>query len=71
MSITAEDRQAIRELYGRCCGFCGVSESDIGGELQIDHYRPVTRGGSDEPDNLVYACVHCNRFKGNYWPDEE
>jgi hypothetical protein len=70
MSITAEDRRAIRELYGHCCGYCGVSESGIGGELQIDHYRPITRGGSDDPDNLVYACVHCNRFKGNYWPDE-
>jgi 5-methylcytosine-specific restriction endonuclease McrA len=69
MSITTEDRQAIREAFGFCCGYCGVSESDIGGELQIDHYRPSTKGGEDSLDNLVYACVHCNRFKGNYWPD--
>lgn len=69
MSITAEDREIIRKAYGYCCGYCGVSESDIGGMLQIDHYQPITRGGGDNQDNLVYACVHCNRFKGNYWPD--
>ena len=36
--------------------------------MQVDHYQPVTKGGSDDFDNLVYACSHCNRFKGNYWP---
>lgn len=70
MSITSEDRRAIREAYGYCCGYCSVSESDIGGKLQIDHYRPATKGGEDNLNNLVYACAHCNRFKGNYWPDE-
>lgn len=69
MSITAEDRQTVRAAYGYGCGYCGVPETDIGGELQIDHYRPITKGGKDNLDNLVYACVHCNRFKGNYWPD--
>jgi hypothetical protein len=69
MSIAAEDRQAIREVYGRSCGYCGISESDIGGELEIDHYRPITKGGDAQRGNLVYACVHCNRFKGNYWPE--
>lgn len=69
MSITAENRAAVQSAYGYCCGYCGVSEIDIGGELQIDHYRPRTKGGSDDVDNLVYACSHCNRFKGNYWPD--
>jgi hypothetical protein len=69
MTITTESRQAVREAYGYRCGYCGVSESDIGGELQIDHYQPITKSGADSPDNLVYACVHCNQFKGNYWPD--
>jgi hypothetical protein len=69
MSITTEDRRTIREAYNYCCGYCGVAESDMGGELEIDHYQPSTKGGGDELDNLIYACVHCNRFKGNYWPD--
>lgn len=70
MTITMEDRQTVRTLYDHRCGYCGVSESDIGGELQIDHYQPITKDGGDSLHNLVYACVHCNRFKGDYWPDE-
>ena len=69
MTITMESRQIVREAYDYRCGYCGVSESDIGGELQVDHYQPATKNGADSLDNLVYACVHCNQFKGNYWAD--
>jgi len=31
-----------------------------------DHVIPVTRGGSDEPGNLVAACWMCNGMKSNY-----
>jgi hypothetical protein len=71
MSITADKRAAVRAAYERRCGYCGVSEIDIGGALQIDHYRPIARGGGDDLENLVYACSHCNRFKGSYWPEED
>jgi hypothetical protein len=40
----------------------------VGGELEIDHCHPVSAGGSDEDENLVYACTACNRFKGDYAP---
>ncbi len=45
----------VRARYQNCCGYCGVSEEDTGGELCVDHYIPVTAGGGDEDDNLVYA----------------
>jgi len=70
MTISADTRQIIREKFRYCCGYCGISESDVGGELEIDHFQPASKGGTNDIDNLVYACVHCNRFKGNYWPDE-
>ena len=68
MTITSEIRAAIREAYGYRYGYCGVSETWVGGELEIDHFRPLLHGGTDAPDNLVYACTTCNRFKGDYWP---
>jgi hypothetical protein len=71
MSVTASKRAIVRDAYGYCCGYCGVSEVDIGGTLEIDHYRPIAKGGTDDLDNLVYACAHCNRFKGSYWPDTD
>ena len=51
------DRRALRELYRFCCGYCGTSEIDAGGELTVDHFWPQSAGGSDTPDNWVYSLV--------------
>jgi hypothetical protein len=66
--ISPETRQSVRKRYGFCCAYCGVSETDVGGELTIDHHKPLTAGGGDDPDNLVYACFRCNLYKGALWP---
>ncbi len=71
MPLDAEIRAAVREAYGRRCGYCGVSEIWVGGELEIDHFRPLRYGGADTLDNLVYACTICNRFKSDYWPADD
>jgi hypothetical protein len=42
----------------------------VGGELTLDHYRPRVAGGSDELNNLVYACMKCNQYKSDFWPDD-
>ena len=31
---------------------------------QVEHAQPVSRGGTDAPDNLRLACEECNRHKG-------
>jgi len=64
-------RETIRASYNFRCGYCGVTETESGGQLEIDHFHPRSHGGKDTLDNLVYACVTCNRFKGNYWPVSE
>jgi len=61
--------EAVRDRYQQSCGYCGVTEITVGGKLTIDHYRPRAAGGSDNQDNLVYACVRCNQYKGDFWPD--
>ncbi len=68
MTLTPELRAAVREMYGRRCGYCSVSEVWVGGELEIDHFHPLRYGGASVLDNLVYACTICNRFKSDYWP---
>lgn len=68
MTITDETRRNVREQYHFACGYCHVNEIDAGSELEIDHFQPVTHGGSDDADNLVYACPACNRNKASYWP---
>ncbi|SRR6266545_4049325 len=59
----------VRLRYGLRCGYCGVGEVDTGGELTVDHHRPVSAGGDDRDENLVYACFRCNLYKGDFFPD--
>lgn len=66
MAVGTETRAAARAAYGDRCGYCGVHETSVGGELEMDHFHPLVAGGSDEIENLVYACTACNRFKGDY-----
>jgi hypothetical protein len=70
MSISPELREFVRRRANYACEFCGVSEEDVGGELTIDHLRPKSRGGDDDPENLIYACSRCNLYKQDYWPNQ-
>jgi HNH endonuclease len=65
--MTAAERVALRQRYNFCCGYCGVSETDVGAALTTDHFQPISRGGEDTPANWVYCCFACNTAKGDYW----
>lgn len=67
MAIDQATRALVRHAYHYCCGYCGVSEAEVGSELEIDHFQPRSAGGGDELDNLVYCCTACNRHKGDFW----
>lgn len=49
---------------GRACRYCGRVLGPRA-RLHVDHVLPVSRGGSDEPENLVVACERCNVRKGS------
>jgi hypothetical protein len=65
-----DEREALRVRFGSRCGYCGVSDVDVGSELTVDHFQPRSHGGGDEPDNWVYCCHACNEYKGDYWQPE-
>lgn len=67
MSLSEETKQFVRRRARFACEYCGVSETSVGGELTIDHFRPQSKNGGDEIENLVYACVRCNLYKGDFW----
>lgn len=46
-----------------CCE-CGAKKSD-GVTLHVDHKIPVSKGGTDELDNLQTLCSDCNLNKSN------
>jgi 5-methylcytosine-specific restriction endonuclease McrA len=51
----------------RCC-YCG--ERKKARELNYDHVIPRSRGGKTTWQNIVTACLGCNRRKGNRTPQE-
>jgi hypothetical protein len=71
MSLTSSIREQVRQRAEYACEFCGVTEIDTGGMLTIDHFRPRARSGSDDLENLIYACIACNQYKQDYWPQTE
>jgi 5-methylcytosine-specific restriction endonuclease McrA len=46
------------------CVACGKSGHEEGVKLEVDHIRPVARGGSDAMRNLRALCLECNRGRG-------
>ncbi len=54
------------------CEYCGkkLAWSNYGnpngrGGWEVDHSIPLSKGGTDHLNNLVPACIPCNREKGN------
>lgn len=59
-TISAAVRAFVLKRDGRVCRYCGAEA----GPFEIDHIKPVARGGSDAPENLGVACKPCNLSKG-------
>jgi hypothetical protein len=68
MTVKAEVLEQVRQRANYACEFCGISETDAGGQLTIDHFQPTSKGGENTLDNLLYCCVRCNQYKLDYWP---
>lgn len=68
MTLSRADIELVRARAGFACEYCGVTETDCGGPLTVDHHCPQSHGGVDFPDNLVYCCWWCNLHKAAYWP---
>jgi HNH endonuclease len=71
MSLAASIREQVRRRAQYACEFCGTTEIDAGGMLTIDHFQPRAKAGSDTLENLSYACIACNQYKQDYWPQAE
>jgi len=52
--------RAICSRDGSVCVYCGKDAIESGAHLQLDHLNPRSKGGADEPSNLVLACRSCN-----------
>ena len=57
------------EVFNRdhyTCQYCGKETH----QLTLDHVIPRYRGGQHVWENIVSACMHCNRHKAGRTPEE-
>jgi 5-methylcytosine-specific restriction endonuclease McrA len=57
---TVYDDERLKMTMPQSCVYCGSLRN-----LSLDHVFPRRAGGTDKPENLVWACRSCNSSKGD------
>lgn len=68
MGLPKRLRYEVLRRDNHACRYCGATAPDAA--LTVDHVVPVALGGTDDPGNLVAACVDCNAGKASAAPDQ-
>lgn len=64
--FTGHDVIALIKAHGRVCFYCQAKLK----KYQVDHWIPLSRGGTNWPSNLVISCGPCNQRKAAKLPWE-
>lgn len=57
-------RESARARALSCCEYYRIHDEDVNLPHEVDHIIAEQHHGSTVPENLAYACFHCNRLKG-------
>jgi hypothetical protein len=63
--IPAELRRLVIRRADRRCEYCLIHEDDTFFGCEVDHVISEKHGGLTSGENLAYACLVCNRYKGS------
>jgi len=63
-AINVRVRFNVFKRDGYRCVICG-RKAENGVTLEVDHIKPVSKGGSSDISNLQTLCMDCNRGKSN------
>jgi len=66
--VSAKDLRHRYAQFGDCCAYCGDKQKID--ELHMDHFLPLSKGGTHVLSNLVPACKRCNFSKRNHHPED-
>lgn len=60
----------VKGRYSLQQGRCWWCREPVGDDFHVDHVIPLSRGGSNGPENICISCPSCNYNKGNQLPTE-
>jgi HNH endonuclease len=63
-TISKELRAFVTQRARGLCEYCKTAQVIVV-EMEIDHIKPESDGGTTTEENLCLACAGCNRFKGS------
>lgn len=56
MKANAALKEKVRSRANGCCEYCFSQNKYSPDPFSVEHIIPVSKGGSDEMDNLAYSC---------------
>ena len=67
-NFSSKQRADIYKKSNGICQLCGrkITFKD----MSVDHIIPISKGGSNDINNTQAACLICNRFKADIYPQE-
>ena len=65
MNIPAELRAEVVHRAMFRCEYCLLHKDDAAFRHEVDHIVSRQHGGETVAENLAYACMVCNRYKGS------
>jgi hypothetical protein len=63
-------RKTIYERDKYVCQYCGEDLNNEPHKICLDYINPITRGGTNNEDNIVTSCKKCFARKTNRFPEE-
>lgn len=59
-------KRLVKERARFCCEYCFSQERYSPDSFSMEHIIAVSRGGTDDPENLAFSCQGCNNKKYNH-----
>ena len=68
--FTQYERITVYQKYNGKCALCGRYLKYDASCMTLDHIIPLSKGGTNDIENLQLSCKRCNLLKSDYMPFE-
>lgn len=55
----------VPKRAGHICEYCHAPEAVFNLRFEVEHIKPLSRGGNNSEENLALACRSCNLYKSD------